>query len=76
VRNCKGGDFGERGRVGDRIGDGERAWDGDGGGFGDGGDGAPPAMRSFTFLRLCDSLMEDDNFAAFEAFVRDMNSDD
>jgi hypothetical protein len=35
--------------------------------------GKPPAMHSFTFLRLCDSLMEEGNFAEFEAFVRDMN---
>ena len=38
---------------------------------GDGGGG----MHSFTFLRLCDSLMEPDNFAQFETFVRDMSGD-
>ena len=38
---------------------------------GDGGGG----MQSFTFLRLCDSLMEPDNFAQFETFVRDMSGD-
>lgn len=39
---------------------------------GDGGKG--PAMHSFTFLRLCDSLMEDHHFTEFEAFVRNMNN--
>ena len=29
-------------------------------------------MRSFTFLRLCDSLVEEGNFAEFETFVRDL----
>jgi beta-amylase len=38
---------------------------------GDGGGG----MHSFTFLRLCESLMEHDNFAQFETFVRDMSGD-
>jgi beta-amylase len=32
-------------------------------------------MHSFTFLRLCESLMEHDNFAQFETFVRDMSGD-
>jgi beta-amylase len=29
-------------------------------------------MRSFTFLRLCDSLVEEAHFAEFEKFVRDL----
>ena len=39
----------------------------------DGVEGKPPAMHSFTFLRLCDSLMEEGNFAEFASFVRNMN---
>ncbi len=34
--------------------------------------GSGEGMRSFTFLRLCDSLVEEAHFAEFEKFVRDL----
>ena len=46
-------------------------------GWGDSpGGGGGGAMSTFTFLRLCDSLMEEGNLAEFAAFVKSMNGED
>jgi beta-amylase len=41
---------------------------------GDAGTSRAVRMHSFTFLRLCDTLMEEGNFAEFAKFVRNMSA--
>ncbi|EEH55083.1 glycoside hydrolase family 14 protein [Micromonas pusilla CCMP1545] len=41
---------------------------------GDAGTSRAARMHSFTFLRLCDTLMEEGNFAEFAKFVRNMSA--